>query len=71
MDCSGWRSGCSVAMHHAIANDSGPQNTAVTVSMHTTKVSAVRYRESEREYSFQSCASTAERLAMSRACSAK
>ncbi len=29
--------------------------TAVTVSMHRTKGSEVRYRESESEYSFHSC----------------
>jgi hypothetical protein len=29
--------------------------TAVTVSMHRTKGSEVRYRESERAYSFHSC----------------
>lgn len=38
----------------ARTKDSGPQKTAVMVSMHSTKASCVWYRESESEYSFQS-----------------
>lgn len=40
-------------MHQAQINESGPQKTAVTVSMQTMNESMVRYRESDKEYSFQ------------------
>lgn len=35
--------------------DSGPQQTAVTVSMHSTNAFCVWYLESDNEYSFHNC----------------
>lgn len=51
-------------MNQAQRKDRGPQKTAVMASMHTTKVSAVRYRESEYAYSFQAWARSVVWLAM-------
>lgn len=58
-------------MQYAQMKESGPHATAVMVSMHTTKESWVMYRESEREYSFQSWPKRSVRLAMSRKLYAK
>lgn len=52
-------------IHQAHAKERGPQRTAVTVSIHTTNESAVRYLESDREYSFHICAMIVGRLARS------